>query len=65
MEGAAGQVFCLCCQFYKRDDIGQGRVFYQVDNFIAAAGQGLAKSLGNNNRAQGLHGLHQKFGSHC
>ena len=56
MEGAAGQVFCLCCQFYKRDDIGQGRVFYQVDNFIAAAGQGLAKSLGNNNRAQGLHG---------
>ena len=42
-------------QFDAGNHIGQGRIFYQVDELVAAAGQGPTDGLGQNYRDNGLH----------
>jgi hypothetical protein len=61
-ERSAGDNFAFTGQFNTRDDVCQRRIFNQVYDLVAAAGQGPSNCLGHDDVAHGskcgkTHGL--------
>ena len=50
-----GQNFCFPGKLDAGHHIGQGRIFYQIDELVAAAGEGPSDGLGQNYGENRLH----------